>query len=290
MLKTENVDYVIAADTDSIYLNLDTLVSKWVPRDLWIDLDHQRSIVDALDKFCTDKIEPYIDQCYQQLANGVNASEQKMKMKREAIASRAVWTGKKHYALSVWDMEGVRYHEPTLKIQGLESTRSSTPSACREAIKVAITKILNGTEKELQNFVEDFRRTFNKLPFDKIASPRSVSDLKKYSDKTSIYTKGTPIQVRGALLYNNMLSKLNLVDRQPITDGDKIKFIYLKLPNPIFEDVIAAPDEIPIEFGLEQYIDREKQFEKNFLGPVGSIAKAMGYNIEPIASLEGFFA
>lgn len=282
-------DYVIAADTDSIYLNLDTLVNKWIPRGEWADVDKQKAIVDALDKFCRERIEPFIDQCYQQLADCINARDQKMKMKREAIAVRGVWTGKKHYALSVWDLEGVRYHEPELKIQGIEAVRSSTPAACRDSIKIAIKKILNGSEQELQEFVSNFRAEFDVLPFDRIASPRSVSSLEKYFDKSTIYTKATPIQVRGALLYNYLIQKHKLIDRQPITDGDKIKFTYLRVPNPIHEDVIAAPDELPVEFGLEQYIDREKQFEKNFLGPVRSIAMAVGYDVEPVASLEGLF-
>lgn len=289
LLRTTGVDYVIAADTDSIYLNLDTLVNKWVPRGEWANIEKQKSIVEALDKVCKERVEPYIDECYAQLADRVNARDQKMKMKREAIAVRGVWTGKKHYALSVWDLEGVRFHEPELKIQGIEAVRSSTPSSCRESIKAAIKKILNGSEQELQTFVSDFRSEFNRLPFDKIASPRSVSSLDKYRDKSTIYAKATPIQVRGALLYNHLLTKHGLVDRQPITDGDKIKFIYLRVPNPIFEDVIAAPDGLPSEFGLDEYIDRDKQFEKNFLGPVRSIAQAVGYDVEPVASLEGLF-
>jgi DNA polymerase elongation subunit (family B) len=284
LLKTNNVDYVIASDTDSIYIEMDSLVQT-----VFGDAE-DLLIVDALDKFIEAKIQPYIDVCYQELADKMNAYQQKMKMKRETIANKGIWRGKKMYILNTWNVEGVQYDKPKLKMSGIESVRSSTPHACRENIKKAYDIIMNKDQEELIKFIEQFRNEFMTLPFEDIAFPRGVKGMFKYRDSSSIYKKATPIQVKGALLFNHWLKKNNIKNTPPIVDGDKIRFAYLKVPNPIQDSVIATPDDLPTELGLDKYIDRELQFEKSFLEPIRSITSVIGWDAERKSTLESFFA
>ena len=150
ILKTEKQDYVIASDTDSIYLNLGPLVDAVYKGREKTD----QSVVGFLNTVCEDKLEPFISRSYEALATYVNAYEQKMIMKRENIASTGIWTAKKRYMLNVWDSEGVRYKEPKLKMMGIEAVKSSTPAPCREAIKGAIKIMMSGTENELVAFID----------------------------------------------------------------------------------------------------------------------------------------
>lgn len=284
MLKTTNVDYIIASDTDSIYIEMDKVVDV-----VFGNVVDEMKVVGALDKFIEAKIQPYIDKCYNELADMMNAYQQKMKMKRETIANKAIWRGKKMYILNSWNVEGVQYDKPKLKMSGIESVRSSTPHACRENIKKAFGIIMNGDKNELINFIDKFRNEFNHLPFEQVAFPRGIKGMDKYKDSSSIYKKSTPIQVKGALLFNNLLKKNDIKSIAPIVDGDKIRFAYLRLPNPIQDSVIAAPDELPTQLGLDDYIDRDLQFEKSFLEPVKSITSVIGWEIEHKSTLEEFF-
>ena len=284
LLKTPNDrDYVIAADTDSIYITLEDLVNKVCQG------KNEEEIVSILDQFIEAKIQPYLDKCYQELADIMNAREQKMKMKRETIANKGIWRGKKMYILNAWNVEGVQYEKPKLKIQGIEAVRSSTPHACRENIKTALEIIMNSNRDHLKKFVAEFRQRFLELPFEDVAFPRGIKNMDKYKDSKNIYKSATPIHVKGALLFNDLLKKHNLKHIMPITDGDKIKFAYLKVPNPIHDSVIAVPEELPAEFKLDKYIDRELQFQKSFLDPLSSITEIIGWEVEERATLDDFF-
>jgi DNA polymerase elongation subunit (family B) len=284
LLNSEDVDYVIASDTDSIYVEMDALVAH-------LDTDDELKIVDAIDQFCEQKIQPYLDKCYDELAVYMNAYQQKMKMKRETIANKGIWRGKKMYILNAWNVEGVQYAEPKLKLQGIEAVRSSTPKACRENIKKALSIIMNGTQDELQKFIQEFREEFMQLPFEQVAFPRGVKGMWKYNkDKSVIYDKGSPIHVKGALIFNHLLVKNKIASVPKIQDGDKIRFAYLKTPNPVQESVIAVPDEIPRELSyIDNYIDRETQFNKSFLEPLNSITEVIGWVTEKKSTLEDFF-
>jgi DNA polymerase elongation subunit (family B) len=284
ILKTEGKDYVIASDTDSVYLNFGPLVKK-------ICADKSKEeIVNFLDKACS-KIEDFIDKSYDDLAKMMNAYEQKMEMKREVIADKGIWTAKKRHILNVWDSEGVRYAEPKLKIIGIEAVKSSTPLACREKIKEALKVVMSGSESEFQDFIAKFREEFKTLPFEDVAFPRGVSDLNKYMSSKDIYAKGTPIHVRGAILYNHMLKKNNLLKKyETIKDGEKVKFCYMKIPNPVRENVFSILTVLPKEFDLEKYIDYDLQFEKAYLDPLKSIVQMINWTTEQQSTLESFFA
>lgn len=286
MLKTNNVDYVIASDTDSIYLNLGGLVKKFIS-----DSSDKKKTIRMLDKFCDEKIQPFIDASYQELADYMNAYAQKMKMKREALADRAIWTAKKRYLINVYNNEGVEYKEPQMKIMGLEAIKSSTPNACREKIKEAFKVIVEKDEKAVMKFIAEFREEFKTLPVQDIAFPRGVNGLAKYHDDKTIYGMKTPIHVRGSLIFNNQISQRGLDKKyEKIKEGEKIKFIYLKEPNTIRSDVISFISSIPKEFDLEKYIDYDTQFEKSFLEPLKIVLDCINWKAEKQNSLEDFFS
>jgi DNA polymerase elongation subunit (family B) len=286
ILKTNDVDYVIASDTDSIYLNMGPFVETvYKGREKTTE-----EIVGFLDKVCTMEFEKYIESSYQELADYVNAYDQKMQMKRENIADRGIWTAKKRYILNVWDSEGVRYDEPKLKIMGLEAVKSSTPAPCRQKIKDALKIVMTKTEDEMISFIDNFRKAFNKLPPEEISFPRSINDVDKHKSSSTLYSKGTPIHARGALLYNHLIKEKKLDKKYAkIQNGEKIKFCYLKLPNPIHENVISYIQEFPKEFGLDKYIDYDLQFSKAFLEPMKVILDAINWRVEKTVNLESFF-
>ncbi len=286
LLKTEDHDYVIASDTDSIYICLDLLVRSVFNAQ---DVPAER-IVNFLDAACKDRIEPFIDRSYKELADYVGAYEQKMFMKRENIANKGIWTAKKRYILNVWDSEGVRYEKPKLKIMGLEAVKSSTPAACRTAIKECMTVIMNKEEEDAQAFIAKFKDEFSSLPVEDISFPRGCNGINKWSNPATIYSKGTPIHVRGALLYNFYNKKNKLTHKYPlIQDGEKIKFVYLKTPNKINENVISYLNTFPKEFGLDKQVDYDLQFSKSFLDPIKVIMDTIGWQAEKVASLEFLF-
>jgi len=287
LLKTNEVDYVIASDTDSIYLNMGPLVEcVFKGREKTTE-----SIVSFLDKVASMELEKYIEGAYQELADYVNAYDQKMQMKRENIADRGIWTAKKRYILNVWDSEGVRYKEPKLKMMGIEAVKSSTPAPCRKMIKDALKMMMNGTEEDVIDFIDKCRREFKTLPPESISFPRSASDVQKYQSSSDIYVKGTPIHVRGALLFNHYIKKNKLTNKySAIQNGEKIKFVYLKKPNTIHENVISFIQDFPKELHLDKYIDYDLQFEKAFLEPLKIILDSIGWNVEKTVNLELFFA
>ncbi len=287
LLSTDNVDYVIASDTDSIYLNMGPLVDKFFAS----KSEDKLAVVNILNSICEDKLEPFIDKSYQELATYVSAYDQKMQMKRENIADRGIWTAKKRYILNVWDSEGVRYDEPKLKVMGIESVKSSTPAPCRKMLKDAFNILMSGTEEDVIQYIDRCREEFKSLPPEDISFPRSVSDVRKYADRTTIYSKGTPIHVRGSLLFNHQIKDKKLTNKYSlIQNGEKIKFCYLKEPNPLHENVISFIQDFPKELNLDKYVDYDLQFQKSFVEPLKTILDAIGWSVEKTVNLELFFA
>ena len=286
VLKTQEKDYVIASDTDSIYLHMGPLVEVvYKGREKTAE-----SIVTFIDKVCQMELEGYISSSYEALAKYVNAYEQKMFMKRETIAERGIWTAKKRYILNAWDIEGVRFAEPKLKMMGIEAVKSSTPAPCRKMIKEALNIIMSQTEDDVINYIETMRSDFKKLDPAMVAFPRSCNNLAKYVSNLSIYSKGTPIHVRGSLLYNHYVKKNKLEAKySAIQNGEKIKFVYLSKPNPIRENVISFISDFPTELGLGKYVDYDLMFEKSFLEPLKAILDAIGWEVQKTATLESFF-
>ena len=286
LLSTDKEDYVIASDTDSIYLNLGPLVNKFFAS----KSSDKTAIVSLLNKICEEKLEPFIEKSYQELATYVSAYEQKMSMKRENIADRGIWTAKKRYILNVWDSEGVRYKEPKMKIMGLETARSSTPAYFRDKLYAAFQIIISKNNDELITFINGVRSETKERPYDEVAFPRGVNNLSKYRHPKDIYSKGTPIHVRGALLYNWYVKKYEVEHKHPfIQEGEKIKFMYLKTPNPLHENCISFFGELPKEFGIEKYVDYQTQFEKSFLEPLKNVLQCIGWTHEKVITIGSFF-
>ena len=287
LLQTEGEDYVIASDTDSIYLNLGPLVTKFLSS----KSDDKAAVVGVLDKICQEKLEPFIESSYQELADYVSAYEQKMSMKRENIADRGIWTAKKRYILNVWNSEGVQYSEPKLKVMGIEAVKSSTPAPCRQMLKDSFKIMMSGSEDDMIDYIDNCRKKFKQLSPEEISFPRSVSDVAKYKSSSDIYTKGTPIHCRGALLYNHYVKKAKLTNKYSlIQNGEKIKFCYLKKPNIIHENIISFIQDFPKELGISKYVDYDLQFDKAFLEPLKIILDAIGWNVEKTVNLEMFFS
>ena len=285
-LKTKDKDYVIASDTDSVYVTLDDLVTN-----VYTSPTDDREVVKFLDKVCREKLEPFIDKSYQELADNMNAYAQKMQMKRENIANKGIWKAKKMYILNVWNSEGVQYDYPKLKMMGIEAVRSSTPSSCRDNIKKSLDIIMNEDEAALHRFIDRFRIEFKGLPFDEVAFPRGVKDIEKWSTgNTSLYDKGTPIHVKGAIVFNYLLKSKHLTHKyEDITSGEKIKFCYMKKPNPYNIAVLSCSNGLPKELGLDPFIDYDTQFEKAYLDPIKSIISTIGWHTEKRATLEEWF-
>ncbi len=280
ILGTKDKDYVIAIDTDSLYVNFSKMVEKFNPKDP----------TKFLDKICSEHFEGAMGKAYQNLSQIMNAYSNRMVMAREAIADRGIWTAKKRYILNVHNNEGVQYAEPKLKIMGIEAIKSSTPMIVRERFKQAFKTIISGDEKLTQDFIFNFRNEFYKLSPDQVSFPRSANNIHEFVDRKTVYKKSTPIHVRGSIMYNNEIKRLTLSKKyQKINNGEKIKFCYLRLPNPIRENVISFPDYLPTELNLHSYIDYEKQFNKCFLDPLTPILDAVGWSSEDQMTLEDFF-
>ena len=283
-LKTNDKDYILAVDTDSIYLDLEDLVESMC------DDKTTEQKIKYMDKICDSVFQPFIDRGYQELADYMKAYEQKMIMKRESLADKGIFIAKKRYILNVHNSEGVQYAKPKLKVMGLEMVRSSTPAVCRSKLKDAIHVILNGDASELKKYVSDFKTVFMSLPVHDISKPSGVNGMVTYKGIDGIYAKGTPIHVRGCLLFNHHTKRLGLDKKyQLIQDEDKIKFVYVRKPNPFHEDVISFQTQLPPEFGLDKYIDRDLQFKKVFVDALQIMVNPLGWNLDDSANLEDFF-
>ena len=289
ILDTKNEDYVIASDTDSVYITFDSLV-----RRVFEEGETPERITDFLDKIAKEKLEPFIHRSYQALAKTMNAYEQKMVMSREVIADKGIWTAKKRYILNCWDIEGVRYKTPQLKIMGIEAVKSSTPAVCRQKIKDALNIIMTGDEKMLNTFIQDFRDEFMKLPPEDIAYPRSVNGLKKFSSSNGMFAKGAPIHCKGAILYNHLVKKHKLSNKYPyIDEGAKIKFLHMKQPNIYTSSAFSFMTKIPRELDILDRIDYDTQFTKSFVEPLRFITEKILWKIDDSygtqGTLEDFF-
>lgn len=264
---------------NSIYIDVNDVIKSFNPKDP----------VKFLDEFGSKAIEPLFKKSFAELADITNAFKNTMNMKREVIADRAIWTAKKRYIMNVHNSEGVQYAKPKIKMKGIEAVKSSTPKICREAMKNLFAVIISGNQKQTQDAIATFRKEFEQLSPEQIGLPRGVTNVRKYSDRKSIYTKGTPLHVRGCLMHNWMLDQVNCKSVPKIKNGEKIKYIFLRPQNPTRENCIAFVGKLPTEFKLESYIDYDMQFQKAFLEPIQLILDAIGWSAEERSSLEDFF-
>lgn len=274
LMKTTDIDYICAIDTDSVHVTFET----WVEQNCKDKTDSE--ICEILNNFSKANVEPEITRILKDFAQYVNAYTPAISMKREVIANRALWTTKKHYAMSLMDKEGTRYAKPKMKFVGLECVKSSTPIKCRDQMKKSIEIILLGDQKQLLDQVSAFKKEFTLLPFEEIASPRTANNISEWADDFTICKKGTPMHIRGVLLFNHWLKISKITTIPKILSGEKIRFMYLKDPNPMNCHVIAVPGYLPKEFDITQYIDYHRQYEKVFKDPIEKLATIRGWVIE----------
>ena len=280
---TKDVDFSFYSDTGSTYLSLGNYVKKHFE-------GSKKELAEKIDQFCETHLAKIIDNACKDVFEYLNVYQKRIVFKREIIADSGVWLAKKRYALNVYNSEGVVYDPPKLKVQGMEIVRSSTPASVRSALKESVGIVLTQDEATLKEFVRQLEEKWHKLPHPQIAFPRTVNNVGQYSDSNSIFKKGTPIHVRGALMYNKLIRDKNLDKKyQLILEGDKIKFLYLKEPNPLNTNVITFQASIPPEFDIDKYIDYEKMFEKAFLEPLNSLMQCVNWQIKEQATLEGLF-
>ena len=296
ILKNEEYkDYIIAIDTDSIYVNLYDIV-KAVFGEYTADnpnsINNKEEVVDFIDKFCRDKINPYIEKCYEELSDYLNSYENHMDMKREIISDNAIWTGKKRYMMQVmYDEDKKIVDKPKKKVMGIETVKSSTPYVCREKLKEVINLALTKENDALIEYIDDFKEHFDELSVEEIAFPRGVTEIHKWVESDGKTVKsGCPINVRASIVYNNMIDFHNLGKKyKKIGEGDQMRFVYLKTPNPAHSNVIGFPEVLPKELDLHSYIDYNLQFKKVFLAPIESITEVIGWDTEKKFKLEDFF-
>lgn len=271
--KTKGVNYIFYCDTDSIFISLPN-----VP-------------VDKLQEISDNVISPAIEDLFVELHDYLNMYENFFTMGRELIATTGIWTAKKRYMMNVTNKDNIDYSaDPILEIKGIESVRTTTPEICRKKIEECIKLILREDESVVEDFINNFEIEFNKLPPEDIASPTTVNNIEDYmSDVSSIkpYNKSTPIQVRGSILYNMKLKEMGLTNKySEIQSGEKVKYVYLKVPNGIDENVIAFSSVLPNEYDLHDYIDYKTQFTKSFLEPIKRITTVINWRINATPALD----
>lgn len=283
LLKTDDVDRIIASDTDSAYITLNDVVRKLLQQKPNLD---RNSVVDFVNNFCEEGLQKCIDKSFKNLYRYTNGFLPRLEMKRETISDRGIWTAKKHYVVNALDVEGVRYSNPEVKATGLEVVKGSTPALVKTYLKEALRILLQENEASLQKFIKEIKKEFMKASIYDISFPRGVNGMKKYANRDTIYAKSTPMHTRACLLHNHLVKKLNLEKKYKlIEDKEKIRYVYLKEPNHIGENVIGYTDKLPPEFGLDKYVDYERQFDKIFLKPIEDIATVVGWSLEKKNSL-----
>lgn len=283
---TQDFDFAIAMDTDSIMINFEPVIQR-IFGDRKVEMV---KIIDFMDKVCSTKIQDCIDESFREICEVLGAFERQLNMKREKLCSSGLWVAKKNYIMKVWDNEGVRYSEPKIVISGISAIKSSTPAYCRNRIREGINLILDKDNDELIDFIESCKKEFFALTPEEVSFPKSVSNVTKYSVNKNAYLSGTPIQSRASLVYNRYIQEQKLDKKYPlIKDGEKIKFCYLKMPNPINENVIAFIQRFPTELGLEKYVDYKTQFEKTFISNLAPILKVIGWTTKRTNTLDSLF-
>ena len=272
-------DYIIASDTDSIYVRMSAAVrafQKVFPN------ANTEGIINMLDRFCEQKIQVVINKAFAELADYMHVAIPCLTMVRESIADKGVWTAKKRYILNVYDSEGVRYAKPKLKIMGIEAIKSSTPAICRDMIKHAMSLFMTQSQEDVWKYIEECRTKFVGASFEDIAFPRSVNGLTKYARMD----KSIPIHVKGALAFNDALHTTGLTkEYEPVHEGEKVRYCYLRVPNAFHTHVMSAPEGCPPEWKIEKWVDYDTMFEKSLVEPLEAILSCAGWSTEKQASL-----
>lgn len=270
---------------NSCYIDCSKLVAQ-----RWSTLS-ETEIVNKLEQLTFKIIQPAVNDALEKVVRNMGITDCKISFKLECIGPSIVFVAKKRYAFDILYSEGVRYPEPKMKVMGIEIVRSSTPAVVKDYLKDCLKLCLRSDESTLQKKVAEIKKEFMAQPYTNISFPRGVNGLTTYASPTSIYRKGdgvtTPIQVRAALLFNHHLEKQGLSNTYAkIAEGEKIKFVYLKMPNKIHENVIGYVDKLPEKLDLIRFIDYNTQWQKAFVAPLENITGAMNWTVEKKITLD----
>lgn len=282
----KNHSFLVYVDTDSVYINMEPVVDKFLANKATPE------IVKAIERVAVDIIQKEINKMMDTVCKKLNAFDNKLFFKLEAVGEKSVFVSKKRYIVRVNSSEGVTYAKPKYKVMGLDMVRSSTPAFIREKLKGALELIFDTDEATVQKYISSCKAEFDALHVNQVAFPRTANNLEKYSNSSTIFSQGCPAHVRGALLYNHELKRLRLDGQYPlIAEGSKLKFMYLKIPNTIKSNIFAIPGDIdlPTEFNLHQYVDYDTQFDKTLVSAMQTILTAIGWSAIEQSSLDSFF-
>jgi len=284
ILETANRDYTVYMDTDSCYFDLSGMVKKFAHNKT------KEQQYEFVKKVGYSKLTDVINDAIVEFNDYLNVHDPVLDMKMEAVGS-GVFIAKKKYIMSIVHMEGVDYAEPEMKMTGVEAVKSSTPAPARKALTDCAQIIVTGSEDELIEYVDKFRKNWTSLPPDEIALPTSVNGIRKYHIEGNQYKLGCPMHIRAAINYNHWIQRKEIdMYYSDIKDGSKAKYIFLIKNNKTKENVIAFPNKLPKELDLHSKIDYNTQLERSFLSPLKIMLEPTKWSYERKANLMDLFS
>lgn len=274
-------DRIGFSDTDSAAVDMTDLVYKFHKRD-----DPFEDKLNTITKLCDKHFAKMLDDRFIQFAGHLNSMKNRIVMKREKIAS-AILVAKKNYVVNVYDNEGVRYATPKLSVTGLESVKASTPKFFRKKLEEGYKLCFDDDEEKIHKFVLSVHEELYNLHIDDLAGNTTVNNITLFQDGLGGYRTGTPGHVRAAIAYNNLVSASD--QYQKINNGDKVKIIQLKEPNPVKSKSICWIDKFPDDLIDPKYIDREKDYQKFFIKPFTRVLDVLSWHTEYQPNLDDLF-
>jgi len=159
---------------------------------------------------------------------------------------------------------------PKTKVTGVEINKSDLCTYSRKKIKELADLMFEGDQPDklkMLTFIRKCYNEFKKQPIEDISTPKGVSNYDKYEipliQPMTFITK-TPMANRSSIIYNFIIESKKL-PYVKISNGTKIKYIYVKDRNVYSTQVIGFVGNYPKEFRDMFQIDYETQFQKQFL-------------------------
>ena len=255
----EEKDYNIYVDTDSVFYEAAPLVKARNPN---IDVTSDEQMIPAILEVAQE-VESHINKVYDSMALKMfNINSHRFDIKQETIAKGGFWVSKKRYAQ--WIINDNTVDCDKLDVKGLDVKRSSFPTYFKEVMSTVLMDILKDENKDkIDEYILRKKDEMKTTNFIDIAKNSAVKHMSKYTFKNQAlgeFMKGTPAHVKAALTYNQLLKYFKAAYKyEPMKDGDKIKWVYLK-PNPLgLESVGLTGYNDPKEILdlVEQHIDYE---------------------------------
>ena len=271
-------DYCIYIDTDSLYFSSKALLPEnKEPKEFTI----------GLARVMEKKLNEYYNGMAMEL---FFCDKHRFYIKGESVASKGLWIAKKRYAMNaVYDLEANLDVDNKIKIKGLDVVRSTFPPAFRDFMNSVLKNVLGGiTKDDMDSKVLEFRKALDSRYYLDVARNTSVKNISEYekglSKQLNEFNKGTPAHVKACISYNKLLHHFKIANRyEKISDGEKIRYVYLK-SNPLNLETIAVkgyndPKEI-VEIA-EKYIDYEALFVNELKTKLEDFYSALNWGLLP---------